>query len=96
MKIILFPLCIVLFYSCDKSDCQTCTRTWHYKSYTQLANGNTTSVSEYDGGSETFTACGKDMIEAEEKGKTTYGKVPHPNYAGGFIITEGTGTYNCH
>lgn len=96
MKRIIPLFVIVTFISCSKDDCEKCTRTWHYKTYTLLANGNTTSISEFDGGTDTFYACGEAMIDAEEKGRTSVGKVPHPNYAGGFIITEGTGTCNCN
>lgn len=96
MKIFLLILSTAIFISCDKDNCQSCTRTWTYKSYTQYANGNISSVAQSDGGTEKFSACGDDMIEAEEKIQTTYAKVPHPNYAGGYIISEGTGTCTCN
>lgn len=94
MKTILLLLCITL-YGCDKDNCESCTRTWTYKSYTRYQNGNTSAATQYNGGRENFTACGDDMIEAEEKTQTTYSEVPNPNYTNAFTVTEGTGTCNC-
>lgn len=95
MKTILLVLLSIIFYSCDKDNCQQCTRTWKYKSYT-LTGTTTTNVQEFDGGTENFTACGDDMIEAEEKIQTTYTKVPVPNYTNKWNVTEGTGACNCN
>lgn len=96
MKTTLLILCIAFLYACDKDKCEQCTRTWKYKSYTQYQNGNTSAATTFDGGTENFTACGKDMIEAEEKNRTVYTKVPNPSYANAYNITEGTGTCNCN
>lgn len=93
MKTILLLFCIFLF-SCGKDNCETCTRTWHYKSYT-LTGTTISDIKEYDGGTETFSACGKDMIEAEEKVKTTYAKVPVTGYTNKWTVAEGTGTCDC-
>lgn len=94
MKTILLLISIFLF-SCDKDNCESCTRTWSYRSYTLLSSGTQTDVQNYDGGKETFTACGDDMIKAEEKIQTTYTKILVPNYTNKWYVTEGTGTCNC-
>lgn len=96
MKTFLLILSTALFYSCDKDNCQSCTRTWTYKSYILLSTGGQTSVTNYDGGTETFTACGEDMIEAEEKIQTTYAKVPVTGYTNRWSVAEGTGTCDCN
>lgn len=92
MKTILLILLSIIFYSCDK--CESCTRTWKYKTYT-LTGTTISNVQEYDGGTEKFSACGNDMIEAEEKGQTTYSKTPVPNYNNKWSVIEGTGTCDC-
>lgn len=94
MKTILLLLCIFLF-SCGKDNCESCTRTWKYKSYILLSTGAQTDIQNYDGGEEKFTACGDAMIEAEEQVQTTYARVPVPNYTNKWAVTEGTGTCNC-
>lgn len=96
MKTFLLILSTALFISCDKDNCQSCTRTWTYKSYTQYANGNISSVTQSDGGTEKFSACGDDMIEAEEKTQTTYSKVLVPSYTNRWSVAEGTGTCDCN
>lgn len=94
MKTILLILISIIFYSCDKDNCESCTRTWQYKTYT-LTGTAISNVDEFDGGTEKFTACGDDMIEAEEKLQTTYSKVPVPNYTNRWSVIEGTGNCNC-
>lgn len=97
MKTILLILSTALFISCDKDNCQSCTRTWTYKSYILLSTGvQTNSVTTYGGSTETFTACGDDMIEAEEKTQTTYSKVLVPSYTNRWSVAEGTGTCDCN
>jgi len=95
MKTILFLLSIFLF-SCSKDDCEQCTRTWHYRSYTAVGTTVVSSVVEYDGGTEVFYACGEEMIEAEEKGRTTYSKTLVTGYNNKWNVIEGTGTCNCN
>lgn len=95
MKTILLLLCIFLC-SCSKDACEKCTRVWKYKSYTLLSTGAQTDIVNYEGGEESFTACGEDMIEAEEKGRTSYAKVPVPNYTNKWTVVEGTGTCECN
>jgi hypothetical protein len=94
-SIILLILSIVLFASCGKDNCEKCTRTWRYTSYT-LTGTTKSNVQTFDGGTEDFYACGDDMIEAEEKGKTSYSKTPVPNYNNRWNVIEGNGTCNCN
>lgn len=94
MRTFLLLISIALF-SCDKDECQQCTRTWKYKSYTLLSTGAQTDIVNYDGGTEKFTACGEDMIEAEERLHTTYSKTPVPNYTNKWSVVEGTGNCDC-
>lgn len=95
MKTFLLILSVFLI-SCDKDKCESCTRTWKYKSYTLLSTGAQTDIVNYDGGTEKFTACGEDMIKAEEQTQTIYSKVPVPNYSNKWSVIEGTGTCNCN
>lgn len=96
MKVILF-CCIAVLGSCSKDDCEKCTRTWKYKTYVvDSYNTQTGNATTYDGGTETFYACGDEMIEAEEKGRTSYAKTPVPNYSNRWNVVEGTGTCNCN
>lgn len=94
MKTILLFL-IPLIYSCSKDNCEQCTRVWKYKTYV-LTYSTPSQVTEYEGATEKFTACGKDMIEAEEQIRTTYSKTPVPNQPNKWNVVEGTGTCNCN
>lgn len=95
IKAFFITLSVLAFASCGKDNCQSCTRTWKYKSYTLLSTGAQTSIVYYDGGTESFKACGDDMIKAEEQTKTTYAKTPVPNYTNKWSVIEGTGTCDC-
>lgn len=95
MKPLLTILLMSVLWSCSKDDCEQCTRTWQYKSYTLTGTNGHSNIQEYDGGKETFAACGDDMIEAEEQTRTSYTKNPVPNETNKWIVVEGTGTCNC-